>query len=345
MSENLGRRAEKLFGLLQERMLAALLLGTSAVMMFSYFVTSKNIYVIRDGENVTIMESFNQDARQALSESGYLLGDSDRVTLPGGEGAGLSQVLVERAQRVRVDVDGETYIAMTFGETAGSILEGLGVTLSPTDEVSPSPDTPTKDNMDIRVVRSMKKRVDVTQEVPFETKRVEDKKLLKGTEKVITEGKNGLKTITYEVVTRGGAEQYRTAVHEVVDEAAVECVVSYGTAVVDENAVVTPEGEVLRYSDMIEVSATAYTTEGYKQKRTATGTVARVGAIAVDPRVIPLGTKVYISSPDGDSWVYGVATCEDTGGVIKGNIVDLFFDTRDECWQFGRRSAKVYILE
>jgi 3D (Asp-Asp-Asp) domain-containing protein len=76
---------------------------------------------------------------------------------------------------------------------------------------------------------------------------------------------------------------------------------------------------------------------------TASGTYAKVGTVAVDPRVIPLGTKMYIVSTDG-SYVYGYCTAEDTGGGIKGNKVDLFYNTRNECMQFGRRSVRVYIL-
>jgi 3D (Asp-Asp-Asp) domain-containing protein len=93
----------------------------------------------------------------------------------------------------------------------------------------------------------------------------------------------------------------------------------------------------------INVSATAYTTERQRNKTTATGTTARVGAIAVDPKVIPYGTRLYIAAPD-NSWVYGYATAEDCGGGIKKNKVDLFFDTYDECISFGVQKAVVYVL-
>ena len=85
----------------------------------------------------------------------------------------------------------------------------------------------------------------------------------------------------------------------------------------------------------LKVSATAYTHTG---NRTATGTVARVGIIAVDPRVIPLGTRVYVEG-------YGYATAEDTGGAIKGNRIDIFLNSNAECVNWGRRSVKVYILD
>ena len=77
---------------------------------------------------------------------------------------------------------------------------------------------------------------------------------------------------------------------------------------------------------------------------TSTGTWARVGAIAVDPRMIPYGTRMFIVSNDG-AYVYGLATAEDCGGSIKGNRVDLYFDSNYECFQFGIRNCTIYILE
>ena len=78
---------------------------------------------------------------------------------------------------------------------------------------------------------------------------------------------------------------------------------------------------------------------------TATGTRARVGAIAVDPEVFPYGTRFYIVTKDGE-YVYGVATAEDCGSkqFIYGTRLDLYFDTKRECVQFGARSCDVYVL-
>ena len=77
---------------------------------------------------------------------------------------------------------------------------------------------------------------------------------------------------------------------------------------------------------------------------TASGTVAEVGKVAVDPKVIPLGSKLYIVSQDGQ-YVYGYCSAEDTGGLIKGNKVDLYFSTWDECIQFGYRPVTIYVVE
>lgn len=97
----------------------------------------------------------------------------------------------------------------------------------------------------------------------------------------------------------------------------------------------------LNYSRVINMNATAYSPDpaengGYSV--TALGTPLRRGVVAVDRRVIPLGTKLYIEG-------YGYARAEDTGGAIKGNKIDLLFNTKAECRNFGRRNVKVYILK
>lgn len=106
--------------------------------------------------------------------------------------------------------------------------------------------------------------------------------------------------------------------------------------------ITTSTGTTYTYTNVLTVSATAYSCEG-RTGYTYSGTVARVGAIAVDPKVIPLGTKMYVVSNDGQ-YVYGYCVAEDIGGGIKGNKIDLYFDTFDECWQFGVRTCTVYIL-
>ena len=104
----------------------------------------------------------------------------------------------------------------------------------------------------------------------------------------------------------------------------------------------TASGETYYYSKVLTCTATAYSCEGYVG-HTYSGTVARVGAIAVDPSVIPLGTELYIVTNDG-RYIYGYCVAEDIGGSIKGNKVDLYFDTITECWRFGVRTCTVYVL-
>ena len=87
--------------------------------------------------------------------------------------------------------------------------------------------------------------------------------------------------------------------------------------------------------ETITFEATAYTWTGY---RTATGTGPSRGTVEVDPRVIPRGTELHIEG-------YGEGIAEDTGGAIKGNIIDVYLPTEAECWQWGRRQVEVRVIE
>ena len=98
----------------------------------------------------------------------------------------------------------------------------------------------------------------------------------------------------------------------------------------------------LNYSGIRKMTATAYTSGvNGVGTRTASGTKVHVGTVAVDRSVIPLGTRMYIVADGGI--VYGLAVAEDTG--VRGKKVDLYFNSYQECIQFGVRNCTVYILE
>lgn len=94
------------------------------------------------------------------------------------------------------------------------------------------------------------------------------------------------------------------------------------------------------YKKLIKVSMTAYSSgESGVGTRTATGTRVTEGrTIAVDPSVIPLGWWVYIEG-------VGFRRAEDTGGAIKGNKIDIYYDSVQQARNFGRKSGlKVYVI-
>ena len=117
-----------------------------------------------------------------------------------------------------------------------------------------------------------------------------------------------------------------------------------GKPIIEDGMIITPNGEVLTYTHSKVMKATAYNNQDPGCTiYTAIGTLCRVGAIAVDPTVIPYGTRMYIVSNDG-KYIYGIAVAEDCGKSIKGDRIDLYFDTTDECWEFGIRNCTVYFL-
>jgi 3D (Asp-Asp-Asp) domain-containing protein len=106
-----------------------------------------------------------------------------------------------------------------------------------------------------------------------------------------------------------------------------------------------PENVAANAQKVVEVKATAYAPGAADNdqwgNKTHLGTQIRPGVIAVDPKVIPLGSKVFIQYPDGHG-EYAVA--EDTGGAIKGNRIDVAKWSRGEANDFGIKHLKVYVL-
>lgn len=114
----------------------------------------------------------------------------------------------------------------------------------------------------------------------------------------------------------------------------------------DFNVELDENGIPKNYSQKLTGRATAYCSTEPGGNHTATGKVAQVGYIAVNPKIIPYGTKMYIKTAD-NKYIYGCAVAEDTGGFVNWNnppIADLYFDTEAECYQFGIRNIEIYIL-
>lgn len=184
-----------------------------------------------------------------------------------------------------------------------------------------------------------------TEDISYNTVKRLNPSLEAGTTQTVREGENGKKSVTYKVKYENGVEISREVVSETVIEAPVDKIVEYGNKNASANSPVNT-GK-LDYKYVITCNATAYDLSaeenGGYAGQTATGVPLDKGVIAVDPRVIPLGSRVYIEALDG-SWSYGYAVAADTGGAIKGNRVDLCYRTRYECIQFGRRPCRVYVL-
>jgi 3D (Asp-Asp-Asp) domain-containing protein len=230
---------------------------------------------------------------------------------------------------------------VTTQTTVGSFLEEKKIQLSAWDEPNVSMNEAITQNMRI-VVDKVEQRVKKeTKTIKFITKEVKDDKLEKGKEEVTTEGKPGKEE--YQIVALykngkilvkdGKPVQTRKLINKV---APVMEVVKIGTKEPEkeEQAKTTSTSGKLSGSGMT-FESTAYTSYGSK---TATGTTPRKGTIAVDPKVIPLGTKLYIEG-------YGYGVAEDTGGRIKGHIIDVYFNSEAECIKWGRRNVKVYIVK
>ena len=255
---------------------------------------------------------------------------------------------------VTIRHDGETLTTVSKKENISALLTRMGITLSPLEMVA-------VDLSDQELVLTVAEDITYYDEVremeTFNTVRVANPELPKGTESVVQEGADGVRTSIYEVVWSNGERISRQFVEE-LDSTAVDQIVEYGNsaaaveqtdriASVKKNAdgsgtLTFESGTTLNFSQAKSMTATAYTAgHGGADYTTATGTFVEVGTVAVDKNVIPLGTRMYIVTNDGI--VYGMSVARDTG--VKGNKVDLYYNTYRECIEFGRRSCTVYILE
>ena len=156
---------------------------------------------------------------------------------------------------------------------------------------------------------------------------------------MVREGLPGLLEQRVTVTYRDGEEVERRVLSSAQVRAPQAKIVAVGSGAVPRLA--SRGGEPQQGRREMVLVATGYTQspeEGTADGITATGTRVRPGVVAVDPRVIPLGSTLWVEG-------YGYARAEDTGGAIKGNRIDLFFETKAEAFRWGRRTVKAYIVE
>ena len=311
----------------------------------------------------------------SLGENDIVSSDLDSLTKDG------DMIVLNRSKLIRLETSGNVFEFYTNEDTVGEALLADGFSVGKYDEVIPDVNTATKDGMTVSVKRVYINLSEVNEEVPFETVTVDNPEAFIGTTKVLTEGVNGSTKRTYKLVAKEGVGTTAILIGETITEPVAE-VVEVGTkiitpelmtvikgqtadgipysafpamaqnnsqTVINGNTAITPYG-TFTFSKIIECEATAYegssASNGIWAGQTATGRLPVYGVVAVDPRVIPLNAKLYIESADGgQSWIYGFCVAGDTGGAIKGNRVDLCYSTLDQCYNFGRRGCRVYILE
>ena len=276
-------------------------------------------------------------------------GSASLVSRQGG-----SELALASGRTVTVTHQDLTFSTVSRQETVTELLARLDVRPSPLEMVSVA----ILDNgIEIIVNSEFVFYEHITNTTEHETVYQYNDKLPDWQENVLQEGRDGERREVYEVIYQDGEETARQLI-DVVDTPAEPTIIEKGTranfanngdevSAINTNAdgsgtITLDNGQTLTFSSSRTMKGTAYTTGGKVGTRTASGTQVRVGVVAVDRSVMPLGTKVYVVSNDG-SYVYGFAVAEDTG--VRGNIIDLYMDTFNECIQFGVRDCTVYILD
>ena len=233
------------------------------------------------------------------------------------------KIKIDHATDFKITADGKTKKYRTLANTVSEALKDKNVKVGRNDIVEPGLDELLTKNMKIVIKRVKIKEETKEEKIEFKTVTKDDSSLDEGTTKVVTEGVEGKAKVTYKVTYVDGVESSRSEISRETLTAAVDKVVANGTRI-------NFDGQ--SYSRKLVVKAYAYTGGG----TTAMSTRARVGEIAVDPGVIPLGSEVYIEG-------VGARRAEDTGGDIIGNTIDIYMGSEAECESWGVRYVTIYI--
>lgn len=260
---------------------------------------------------------------------GLQLKDIDEVSLPQATPikAGM-EIGVRRAALLHVQVDGKDWDTYLAPRTVTEALAKLNISVGEKDKVSLAPTHRIEWGDVLKVVRVTEKEQTVETEIPYQTVAQAADFPVGLPDKIVSRGANGLQAQTVKVTLEDGKEVHREILSQKIARPPVNQVVSRGA-----QTSVSRGGQVIQFQRAFLMRATAYSDPG---ATTATGAEVRRGIVAVDPRVIPLGTKLYV---DG----YGEAVALDTGGAIKGNRVDLYMMSEDEASNWGVRTVIVYV--
>lgn len=331
------------------RLFAALLMGSAAVALAVGISTNSHVITVNDGEDSRVVVTVHDDPYRVLNTAGVQLMEHDAISVNAQE----STIEVDRAMTVEVQADGiSTLVHMTEGNVKQA-LKKAGVTVGKSDDVNKKMTAKVKDGMLITVDRVAYDEYTVTKSVDYEVVYKYTSVLRPGQTQVRTQGEEGVRTITYRKTIVNGQVTDTEKVSDEVTKKPVNKVILKGTTIgtpmskapfdieLDEG------GQPVKYKKVLSGTCTAYTNDaGDSGSWTATGKHVAVGLVAVNPKIIPYGTKMWITSADGKT-VYGYAIAADTGGALMSGhaLVDLFMPTLAECNAFGRRNMKVYILE
>ncbi|MBS5945606.1 MAG: 3D domain-containing protein [Peptoniphilus harei] len=289
-----------------------------------------------NGKTKTVF-TYEKTVGDFLKKEGIVLKNKDLVSPSIDEEINKDmKITISSPKSYHIKDGNKTIIAEANGYTVADVLENLNIKLNKLDRVSLPLDEIAKEGMEIKIDRVVVENIENKIEIPFETESRENKDMFEGDKNVITKGEVGQKTESLKNTYVNGVLETTEVLKSEITKDPVKEVVEVGT----KKAAAAPNGKNAKR--VIVMQATAY--DPSAGSKTAMGTRARVGAVAVDPRVIPLGSKLYIESMDGFA-SYGYATAEDTGGAIKGNRIDLFYNSNAEANRFGRRNVKVYVLD
>ena len=300
---------------------------------------SKPVKLTVNGETKTIWTTA-KTVGELLGTESINVSEHDKVSPATNEPIEKNMsITYEKAFPVTLNVGGKAQRVWATSTTVADFLKQQDITLDELDRVEPSLNEMVTENTVVNVIQ-VEKVTDVVEEpVNFAIVTRKDSTLSRGKQKVVSPGEKGLVSKHYEVVIENGKEVSRKLIKTVTVKQSKDRIVAVGTKVNSTPIASRGSGQVFQE---FYVTATAYTADcNGCSGRTRTGIDLRsnpnIRVIAVDPRIIPLGTKVYVEG-------YGYAIAADTGSAVQGYKIDVYFPNKSSAYQWGKRRVKVKIL-
>lgn len=312
------------------------------VLLFTaMYMKKKTITLVINGEQKKIT-TYRNTVAQVLKTNDISIGPKDKISPSLDSKLRDEQsIVIKKAVNVKIKIDGRDIDVLSSENNIGSMLLAEGITLGDDDRVEPDVSTRLTEGMNINVIRVDFKKVTQVVSIPFNEVVKVNKSLANTKRQIFQEGKNGEKEVTTLVTYEDGKEVAREIVSETITKSSRDKIIIQGTY---PYMPVSRSGSIMSYSKVIEVRATAYwAVSGVGRTYTASGRKAvwnpdGYSTIAVDPSIIPYGTKLFIQN-------YGFAIAADTGTSIKGNKIDVYFNTYDQACSWGVKYVKVYVLK
>lgn len=303
---------------------------------------AKEIVISVDGNQSNVWTTENV-VKNILEEANIEVTEHDLVSQSLDTEVGAdNKIDIQKAFQLTL-VDGlEKRQVWSTSTTVANFLKQQAIQLSELDRVDKNLEDVITPNDKIAVVR-VEKVTDVVEEsVDFAVEKKNDSSLLKGKEQVVTQGENGKIERTYAIVKENGQIVSKKLASEKILKESQTKVVAVGTKVVTASVSRSTSGSEPTAGKEFYVEATAYTAScAGCSGITATGinllANPSMKLIAVDPRVIPLGSKVWVEG-------YGYAVAGDTGGAIKGNKIDIFVQSNSQASTWGRKKVRIKVL-
>lgn len=308
-------------------------------------ITYKNankVTVVTDGKEQVYFTTVDT-VGEFLKEKSLAVSDRDEMSHDGTDPIKQGiELTIDKAYKVLINDGGEKKEVWTTGGTVKKLLQEYKISLGKLDEIKPAKKVEVEKDTRITIVRVEKVTDVVEEKIDYKIEKREDGNLEKGKKRVISKGEEGLLVKKYEVVKENGKEVSRKLISEKTEQESEPRVVAFGTK--ESQPVVALSSRSNDDSGkVLYMSASAYTAgcsgcSGITSTGINLNNNPNMKVVAVDPGVIPLGSKVWVEG-------YGYAIAGDTGGHIVGNRIDLHFPTRSSALSFGRRTVKVKVLD